>query len=287
MKKETRNLILFFLATFAATWAAYFTIVFNGWDPYSMPGMAFLLIGGSAPSWVAVLIVLFTYDKEKRKDYFRRCISFKQIKLPYWAFIVFIFPLIFALIISVERLMGGSMPGMTNLKAYIAQPWIIPMALFMSFLSGPWSEEFGWRGYSLDPLLKRFGVLRGSAILGFIWGIWHLPLFLMPQTWHGQMGFKFAGFWSFMLYSIGLAMMMTWVYLRTNRSILSAIHDAPGEQLHREYVLSQFGPAGSPENGGVGSAGTRPLCSPRAQGQTDICRFRCADCNAVTRMVSG
>lgn len=222
MKKETRNLILFFMATFAATWAAYFTIVFNGWDPYSMPGMAFLLIGGSAPSWVAVLMVLFTYNKEKRKDYFRRSFSFKQIKLPYWAFIVFIFPLIFALIISVDRLMGGSMPGMTNLKAYIAQPWIIPMALFMSFLSGPWSEEFGWRGYSLDPLLKRFGVLRGSAILGFIWGIWHLPLFLMPQTWHGQMGFKFAGFWSFMLYSIGLAMMMTWVYLRTNRSILSA-----------------------------------------------------------------
>jgi len=221
MNKETRNLILFFLATFIATWVAYFTIVFNSWNPYTMPGMVFLLIGGSAPSWVGVLIVLFTYNKEQRHDYFRRCFSFRQIKLHWWAFIVFIFPLIFAFIILLDVLMGGSLPGMTNLKAYIAQPWIIPLALFMSFLSGPWSEEFGWRGYSLDPLLKRFGILRGSAVLGFIWGIWHLPLFFMPQTWHGQMGFTLAGFWTFILFSIGNAMIMSWVYLGTNRSILS------------------------------------------------------------------
>jgi uncharacterized protein len=221
MNKETRNLILFFVATFAATWATYFTIVFNGWDPYTMPGIVFLLIGGSAPSWMGVLMVLFTYDKEQRRDYFRRCFSFKQIKLPYWVFTVFVFPLIFAFIISLDVFMGGSLPGMTNLKAFIARPWIIPMALFMSFLSGPWSEEFGWRGYSLDPLLKRFGILRGSITLGFIWGIWHLPLYFMPQTWHAKMGFQFAGFWSFVLAGIGLAMLMTWVYLRTNRSILS------------------------------------------------------------------
>jgi uncharacterized protein len=222
MKKETRNLILFFLATFAATYATYFTIVLNKLNPYSMPGMVFFLIGGSAPSWVAVLMVMFTYNKDQKRDYFRRCFSFKQIKLNWWAFIVFLFPLIFVFIISLDLLLGGSLPGMTNLKAFIAQPWVIPGALFMSFLSGPWSEEFGWRGYSLDPLLKRLGVLRGSVILGFIWGIWHLPLFFMPQTWHGEMGFQFAGFWNFMLYSIGFAMIMSWVYFGTDRSILSA-----------------------------------------------------------------
>ncbi len=222
MSKQTKNLILFFIATFAATWVSYFTIILKGWNPYSMPGMIFLLMGGSAPSWVGVLMVLFTYNKQQRRDYFRRCFSFRQIKLPFWAFIIFIFPLIYVTIIPLDVWMGSAIPGMTNLRAFLAAPLTIPLALFMSFLSGPWSEEFGWRGYSLDPLLKKFGILRGSALLGFIWGIWHLPLFLMPQTWHGEMGFKLAGFWTFMLYSIGLAMLMTWVYLRTNRSILSA-----------------------------------------------------------------
>jgi membrane protease YdiL (CAAX protease family) len=221
MTKEFRNLILFLAATFVATWVTYFIIVFNSWNPYTMPGMLLLLVGGSAPSWVGILFVLLTYDKGQRRDYFRRCFSFRQIRLPYWAFIIFVFPLVFALIISINLILGGPMPDMPNLRAYLAQPWIIPMALFMSFLSGPWSEEFGWRGYSLDPLIKRFGILRGSAVLGFIWGIWHLPLFFMPDTWHGHNGFAFVGFWTFMLFSIGNAMMISWVYLGTNRSILS------------------------------------------------------------------
>lgn len=202
MNKETRNLIVFFVATFFVTWVTYSTIIFNGWNPYTFPGMVFLLIGGSAPSWVGVFMVFKTYDKEQRRDYFRRCVSFNQVKLPYLAFIIFVFPTIYALLIGLDMLMGGSLPGMVNLEAYLAQPSILPLALFLSFLSVPWSEEFGWRGYSLDPLLNRFGILRGSVILGFIWGIWHLPLF-------------------FMLFNIGLTLMMTWVYLGTNRSILT------------------------------------------------------------------
>ena len=222
MNKETRNLIMFFILTFSATWVTYFTIVFNGWNPYTMPGMLFFWIGASAPGWVAALMVLFTYNKDRRRDYFRRCFSFKQIKLPYWAFIALVFPVIYVIFILLDTLMGGALPGMTNLHAYIAAPLTIPLALLMSFLSGP-GEEFGWRGYSLDPLIKRHGILRGSAILGFIWGIWHLPSFFMPQTWQGNSGFKFAGFWTFMILAIGMTMMMTWVYLKTNRSILSAI----------------------------------------------------------------
>jgi hypothetical protein len=45
----------------------------------------------------------------------------------------------------------------------------------------------------------------------------------MPDTWHGQIGFGLAGFWMFMLHSVGLSLLMTWVYLNTNRSILSGM----------------------------------------------------------------
>jgi uncharacterized protein len=222
MNKETRNLIVFFILTFVATWTAYFTIVLSGWSPYTKPGMVFFWVGASAPGWVAALMVFSTYNRHTRRDYFRRCFSFRQIKLPYWAFIVLVFPVIYATIISLDTLMGGALPGMANLNAYIAAPSTLPLALLMGFLSGP-GEEFGWRGYALDPLIKRHGILRGSAVLGLIWSIWHLPMFLMPQTWHGQMGFRFAGFWTFVVECIGLAMLMTWVYLKTNRSILSAL----------------------------------------------------------------
>jgi membrane protease YdiL (CAAX protease family) len=45
----------------------------------------------------------------------------------------------------------------------------------------------------------------------------------MDQTWHAQMGFKLAGFWTFTLLSVGFSLLMTWVYLNTNRSILAGM----------------------------------------------------------------
>jgi membrane protease YdiL (CAAX protease family) len=45
----------------------------------------------------------------------------------------------------------------------------------------------------------------------------------MPATWHGQMGFTLAGFGLFIVSSVALSLVMTWVYRRTNRSILSGM----------------------------------------------------------------
>lgn len=47
--------------------------------------------------------------------------------------------------------------------------------------TGPLSEEFGWRGYLLPKLMKRFSFVSSNILLGFIWAIWHLPI--MFQKW--------------------------------------------------------------------------------------------------------
>ncbi len=54
-------------------------------------------------------------------------------------------------------------------------------------LAGPnviadFGEEFGWRGYLLPRLLtKRSRTREILVIIGFIWGIWHLPVALGPM----------------------------------------------------------------------------------------------------------
>jgi membrane protease YdiL (CAAX protease family) len=168
-------------------------------------------------------MVSLTLDKEARRDYWRRSFSFRQISIVWWILILLIFPVIYGLSIWVDIAMGGSLPGLELLRALLANPITIPLTAFISFMSGPWSEEFGWRGYALDRIIKPMGVLPGTILLGLIWGVWHLPLFFMPATWHGQIGFEFSGFWTFMLRSAGLALLMTWVYLNTGRSILAAM----------------------------------------------------------------
>jgi len=39
-------------------------------------------------------------------------------------------------------------------------------------------EEIGWRGYLQEKLVNSFGGFKGVLILGFTWGIWHLPISL-------------------------------------------------------------------------------------------------------------
>lgn len=224
MEKITnRNLLIFFAATFIWTWACYAPIAISGSSPYQMPWTILLILGGAGPSVVGVVMAFLTYNQTERGDFWRRCFSPRRIGGFWWLLIFTLFPLIFLAAGMLDVALGGVVPGMEQLKALLVNPALWPLVIFISFMSGPWAEEFGWRGYALPALLKRFGVIPGTVSLGLAWGIWHLPLFFMPATWHGQMGFKLAGFWLFLLFSVGLSLLMSWVYLNTHASSLSGM----------------------------------------------------------------
>lgn len=45
-------------------------------------------------------------------------------------------------------------------------------------------EDYGWRGYLQGELVK-LGRVRGVALLGVIWGLWHTPMILMGYNYPG------------------------------------------------------------------------------------------------------
>ncbi|MGE7131408.1 CPBP family intramembrane glutamic endopeptidase [Lysinibacillus xylanilyticus] len=47
---------------------------------------------------------------------------------------------------------------------------------FNHLLSGPLGEELGWRGFAQMELQKKHAPLKASIIIGFWWGMWHLPI---------------------------------------------------------------------------------------------------------------
>ena len=67
-------------------------------------------------------------------------------------------------------------------------------ALVLAAIKGP-MEEFGWRGLALPLLQRKFAPLWAGLILGAIWGLWHLPAFLLSGTQQSEWSFTafFAG----------------------------------------------------------------------------------------------
>ncbi len=93
---------------------------------------------------------------------------------------------------------------------------ILPVFLLIYFANAL-PEEYGWRGFALDPLQRRFNTLGASLVLGLIWGLWHLPLVFIEGT--TQASIPFA---EFVLQTMVLAVLYTWLYNNTGGSVLVA-----------------------------------------------------------------
>ena len=148
----------------------------------------FFGLGGMMPSLIGVFFAIFSYDKVKKKDFFKRC--FVPHKLGWLciggALLFICLEVVVAQLIS--RIFWDVEPlGYEGLKVIIKAPCMIFYYLFWGLISGPISEEFGWRGYLQDQLLQKENMLKSTLAIGLIWGIWHLPLFFYPtqiqHTW--------------------------------------------------------------------------------------------------------
>lgn len=63
----------------------------------------------------------------------------------------------------------------------------------LNFFTGPLAEEFGWRGYLLGWLCRRWSPVLAGLIIGPIWALWHVPVFYGSPFFHiGLRGWAFC-----------------------------------------------------------------------------------------------
>jgi membrane protease YdiL (CAAX protease family) len=114
--------------------------------------------------------------------------------------------------LTINRLLGNTFDG----TLFLAQ-----LGSFLPLLIlGPLSEEIGWRGYALERLQTHWNALTSSLIVGLVWGLWHLPLFMMLGTSFHELGDPYFGFLIKMMAS---SILYTWLYNNTRQSLWSAI----------------------------------------------------------------
>lgn len=238
---DKKQLILFFIITLAWTWGFGFAPVFMGIEGTPL-GIFLFYFGGGAPSVTALFIVFLTYSKEQRKDYFMRCFRFRYMGIKWLVLTVLFFTLISVTgIWTGVYLLGYAMPEMNYIHAILQNPLNLFGVLFISAISGPLNEEFGWRGYALDRLFVRYGFTRATLLLGFIWGIWHLPWYFTPgQAQYDLLQESLFDAIMFIPSIMLLNFAVSYVYIKTKRSILAGalvhmIANLLGSQLLSPY----------------------------------------------------
>lgn len=236
-----KHLVLFFTLTLLWTWICGFIPVVFGFTGTPV-GTFLFYFGGGAPSVVALFLVFLTYSREERKDYFHRCFSFQYMgwKWPLLVICFFSVTTLVSLFVGVKQL-GYQMPGMDFLRAIVDNPLMLPLVLMISLISGPLNEEFGWRGFALDNLLVRFGFSGASAILGFIWAIWHWAWYFTPGQ--AQYNLLQDSLFHALMYIpsvVMLSYLVTFVYIKTKRSILAGALVHMFSNLIRSQLLAPY-----------------------------------------------
>jgi membrane protease YdiL (CAAX protease family) len=173
--------------------------------------IALFLIGGFVPSLLAIFL---TWKKEGLAGLRILGQRILQFKLG-WRWYVFTFMVVIigtAGQLTINKLLGNTFNG------YLF--WAQLGSFLPLLIIGPLSEEIGWRGYALERLQTRWNALTSSLIVGLVWALWHLPLFMMVGTSQYELGIPFIGF---LVNLMASSILYTWLYNNTKQNLWSAI----------------------------------------------------------------
>lgn len=182
-------------------------------DGSSGPFWALLLfiIGGFVPSILGIILTACFNGRTGVRQLFRESMNIR-VERKWIALIIFV-SLCYGLSwIMIHRLLGGTF---NYLQFFLQLPLALPLIVL-----GPLSEEYGWRGFALRRLLNHYSATSASLLVGVCWALWHLPLFYIV----GSSQFEFSiPFLPFGIMVIGSSFAYTYVYLKTQCNLFSAI----------------------------------------------------------------
>lgn len=244
-----RTPLLFFVLTFGFSWILWLPSILAGLGvDLGVDATAYTSITVPIGAFAPLLAALFLVIKEK--GWRGGWIFFKQafdLKVkPVYLLTAVLLPIIIHTISHYLAPLLGFPVAATLFPAELKIPAIliaIPYFLLMLIIGGG-QEEFGWRGYAQEPLQKRMGVIPASLLIGVLWGLWHLPLWVMPGDGHSTYPFI-----AFLMMTTSISVIYAWLFNASKQKLSIVIIFHAMNNTAAPLLPFLHAKAGIPESG--------------------------------------
>jgi membrane protease YdiL (CAAX protease family) len=198
----------FVVFTFVLTWIPWGIVALDLQTGRSSFVTPLILLGGFGPMLAAIVVAVAGGDI---RSWLRNLVD---VRAPpsVWVAAVLVPVVLYVGALVVFVVFGGGFD-----RGGVLPAAAIPAIAFATLIRGG-LEEPGWRGLALPVLQRRMGAFQASLVVGVVWALWHVPLFLMPGS--SQAGTPFA------LYAavvVGISVITTWLYNAAGGRTLVAV----------------------------------------------------------------
>lgn len=210
----------FLLVTFALSWGVPLLVLSiaplvgsavtaSGYTP-----LAFLAVW--APALSAVLVVAAVDGWTGVRAYVRRVTTLSGGWTWYAAVLVGV-PLVYLLSAAVASATGG--PPLRLEAGWLGSFVVVSL---LRLTQGP-VEEFGWRGFALPLLQRRYSGLVSGVLLGLVWALWHTPALVVATAEFSRSGPLLTGVVRLFVALVATSVVITVVYNGSGGSVPLAV----------------------------------------------------------------
>lgn len=167
------DLIAFLVLSFSISLVAFAGIytIPGAQTPDSPRGLPVWLLAVWGPSLSAILLAAWSGDLAAL---LARAVMVRGVPVAVWLGVCAPLAIFAACCIR-----AGGLPEARSLSVTL-----VAKLMLFNLVLGPLGEELGWRGVMQPMLADHMGWLAASLVVGAVWFIWHLPLWLVnsPQS---------------------------------------------------------------------------------------------------------
>ncbi|MEU4653393.1 CPBP family intramembrane glutamic endopeptidase [Streptomyces sp. NPDC023723] len=223
--RRRADLTLFMVIAFAVSWGCWAAaMAIGGPAKNGEPSYVPFLLGAFGPLIGALVIRI--RRRRRGEPVPPHAVRYRAAALP-WALLLMVAAAAAVLAAGViGHAAGGPAPSWADAKD-VMNDMGGPAAFLVSMIvSGPLSEEPGWRGTAYPRMRATMGPLRIALVLGVVWAVWHLPLFFVDGTVQHDLGLFTPSGVLFAAGNVPMAMLVTCAYQRAGVVASIAVHFA-------------------------------------------------------------